>query len=246
MATIGDSGSPNSNTIYYDSLSDWRIQELSMPAKGQKVNHSEETRRKISEGVRRAYAEGRLQHWSKTGSYKPKGFQGKHTEETKALISKNRSGKCLGNKNAEGHEPFNKGKRHNVHTPEWRAKVSKAMSGENHWNWQGGKTLENYVTRNSAEYKEWRGSVYKRDSWTCQECGYYGREIVVHHLKSFKDYAELRFDVCNGVTLCRACHCALHTPRLGTGKSYLNNGANSVEPLTDYAEGNTEPAEQIA
>jgi hypothetical protein len=172
----------------------------------------------------------------------------KHTAETKERISQSRKGKDLGNDHGftTGHEPYNKGKPHNVHTPEWREKVSKAMSGENHWNWKGGKDKINRLMRSSAAHKEWALSVYRNDHWTCQICGYKGKELIAHHLKSWAKHPDLRFDVFNGITYCRACHCQLHSPRTGTGKSSIKNGFNSVELLTGYAEDNTEPAGEIA
>jgi 5-methylcytosine-specific restriction endonuclease McrA len=195
-----------------------------MPAKGQTGwKHTPETIEKIKAAVQKAYDEKRLQHWSYTGSYKPKGFQGNHTEETKQRISEARKGKCLGNSNGftEGHEPWNKGKPHNVHSPEWRKRVSAANSGENHWNWKGGINSENRIMRNSTKHKEWMHSVFKRDRWTCQECGLHGGsgEIVAHHIIPWSKNRDLRFEVSNGVTLCRSCHCLVHKPRLGTGKT---------------------------
>lgn len=35
-------------------------------------------------------------------------------------------------------------------------KASEWMSGENHWNWQGGKTREQKRLRNTKEYEDWR------------------------------------------------------------------------------------------
>lgn len=84
--------------------------------------------------------------------------------------------------------------------------------GSNHWNWKGGISEENHLLRQSEEYKEWRDAVFRRDNWTCQnsECGYKGHRIVAHHIKDFNEYPELRYDVDNGQTLCRACHKKLH------------------------------------
>lgn len=193
-----------------------------MPAKGQTgMKHSAETRRKISEAVQRAYDEGRLKAWATglTGDPRIVGFRGKHTEETKALISANRKGKGLGNKSRLGLAPHNKGKPHPIHNESWRARVSEANSGPNHWNWKGGIDSENRLMRNSTDHQEWSAAVLRRDRWTCQRCGYKGRALVAHHIKSWSRHHDLRFDVSNGQTLCRPCHCEVHKPRLGTGKS---------------------------
>lgn len=61
------------------------------------------------------------------------------------------------------------------------------------------------VNRNMPEYIEWRRCVYERDGYTCQECGSKGH-LEAHHIKAWSLYPALRFDVANGVTLCRACH----------------------------------------
>jgi hypothetical protein len=197
-----------------------------MPAKGQPgPKHSPETRKIISEKLKKAYAPGNCVHWSKKYSEFPfmTGFTGEHTEETKTKISQNRTGKGKGNTNgfSPGQEPHNKGKPHPVHTAEWRKAVSAANSGENHWNWKGGITSENREQRNSTQRKEWTRNVFCRDHWTCQSCGHHGqkKDMIAHHIVPWSKSKELRFDVSNGVTLCRACHCELHKPRPGTGKS---------------------------
>jgi hypothetical protein len=62
-------------------------------------------------------------------------------------------------------------------------------------------------------YKEWRLSVWKRDKFTCKNCGITSNElkkvkskVVAHHIKSYTRYPELRYDVNNGLTLCIECH----------------------------------------
>jgi hypothetical protein len=88
--------------------------------------------------------------------------------------------------------------------------LGKKQSRENHWNWKGGITDENKLLRRSEEYKSWRSKVYLRDKWTCQKCGKKLKNLVAHHKKSFKDYPKLRFNVSNGLTLCRSCHKKVH------------------------------------
>jgi len=83
--------------------------------------------------------------------------------------------------------------------------------GDKSPNWKGGITLENHLLRTSTKYKEWQHSVFVRDNYTCQECGLIGVYFHAHHVKPFAIYPESRFDVDNGVTLCRGkCHHCWH------------------------------------
>ncbi|WP_338750047.1 HNH endonuclease signature motif containing protein [Bacillus sp. FJAT-52991] len=61
---------------------------------------------------------------------------------------------------------------------------------------------------NSAAYKEWRLKVYKRDGYRCKMPGCYSqsRDIAAHHIYPKKTYPELKFEVSNGITLCKTCH----------------------------------------
>lgn len=63
---------------------------------------------------------------------------------------------------------------------------------------------------NDPDYKAWRLAVYKRDCWTCQfpGCGRKGvkAKLQAHHIKRWADFPELRFQLSNGITLCRRCH----------------------------------------
>lgn len=89
---------------------------------------------------------------------------------------------------------------------------SEMMKGANHYNWKGGTSAERSRISVSREYKEWRLKVFRRDNFTCQHCGdNRGGNLNAHHIKSFKDYPELRFDVKNGITLCESCHIKVHT-----------------------------------
>ena len=110
----------------------------------------------------------------------------------------------------------NKGKKRNL-SKEWLENVTKSniekgkiYCGSNHWNWKGGISGENAKIRKSYQYNVWRKSVYKRDNWTCQECKQKIKHPIAHHIKSFNDYPELRFEVDNGITLCRSCHKQIH------------------------------------
>ncbi|WP_373561663.1 HNH endonuclease [Bacillus sp. AFS073361] len=61
------------------------------------------------------------------------------------------------------------------------------------------------------EYRGWRKEVYEKDSYTCQHClDKTGGNLVAHHLYSWNRYPNLRFDVNNGITLCKDCHKDFH------------------------------------
>lgn len=63
--------------------------------------------------------------------------------------------------------------------------------------------------RNSKEYRLWRASVIRRDV-RCKVCNsIQGREA--HHLNHATYFAGMRFDVDNGVALCKKCHAQYHT-----------------------------------
>lgn len=68
----------------------------------------------------------------------------------------------------------------------------------------------NKQQRNTERYRQWRTSVFERDSYTCQICGKVGGELNAHHIKPFAKYEELRYEVDNGITLCAECHRKVH------------------------------------
>lgn len=83
-------------------------------------------------------------------------------------------------------------------------------SGEFHWNWQGGKTPVNQRERSSKKYAEWRKAVFERDGFTCQLCGKVGGGLQAHHIQHWSTNVNERYQVQNGVTLCKKCHKELH------------------------------------
>jgi hypothetical protein len=62
---------------------------------------------------------------------------------------------------------------------------------------------------NVKQHNKWRNSVMSRDKYTCKRCGYKGsrkKDIQAHHIKTFANYPTLRYEVNNGITLCKKCH----------------------------------------
>jgi hypothetical protein len=81
--------------------------------------------------------------------------------------------------------------------------------GPNNPAWRGGVSPPNQADRKSVEYDVWRDAVFRRDNYTCQHCGARGR-MHAHHILSYAGFPERRYDVVNGITLCVACHGAVH------------------------------------
>lgn len=57
------------------------------------------------------------------------------------------------------------------------------------------------------QYKKWRQQVYERDHYMCRwpNCNT-KRKLNAHHIKTWANYPGLRFNVHNGITLCKYHH----------------------------------------
>jgi len=94
--------------------------------------------------------------------------------------------------------------------------------------WKGGITPQTVKDRGSAEYRLWRAAVYRRDRWTCTNCGAkaHGKgTIVAHHILDWENHPSERYVVANGTTFCRPCHALLdpkiHDNKRGWDKPHL-------------------------
>lgn len=79
------------------------------------------------------------------------------------------------------------------------------LKGELNPNWKGGSSKCYKTGYYSSNYKKWRAEVFKRDGYSCRDCGSCGY-ITAHHIKSFAKFPELRYELSNGLTLCEKCH----------------------------------------
>ncbi len=95
-------------------------------------------------------------------------------------------------------------------------------------NWKGGITSKNHIARTSKAFIEWRQAVFTRDNWTCQQCSTRGVHLHPHHIKEFAKYLSLRFDINNGLTLCKRCHLGLH----GLLPTFTNGVLTAQTPAT--------------
>lgn len=131
--------------------------------------------------------------------------EGYEVQRHKATTSKYCSQKCL-SKAKESWEGYWKGKkRPNLVLPQhWK-------KGEEHPYWRGGVSRLDKETRHSYEYASWRKVILNRDR-KCVWCGS-AENLQVDHIKPFRLFPHLRFDVSNGRVLCRDCH--IKTPSYG-------------------------------
>lgn len=60
---------------------------------------------------------------------------------------------------------------------------------------------------NDPQYKKWRKAVYKRDGHKCRwpNCNL-KRKLNAHHIRTWANFPGLRFDVNNGISLCKYHH----------------------------------------
>lgn len=59
--------------------------------------------------------------------------------------------------------------------------------------------------RKTTNYRQWRAEVISRDDRTCQFCAS-RKNLTAHHIVAASVNADLRYEVRNGITLCRNCH----------------------------------------
>jgi len=131
------------------------------------------------------------------------------TDEIKKNMSKAQKGKSshmLGKKHTEEAKrkmsDWHKGKHR---TEESRYNQSKTLKIK--WDKIGRKIQKRYIHLcRSKAYKQWRMNVFLRDNFSCQCCGARGVYLEVHHIKSWSKYPELRYELNNGVALCKDCH----------------------------------------
>lgn len=80
------------------------------------------------------------------------------------------------------------------------------FKGEGSPSWKGGISGENRSIRYSAFGQSWRKQIFERDNYTCQVCNVRGTYLEAHHIFRFAYFPDLRFNLWNGMTLCRPCH----------------------------------------
>jgi hypothetical protein len=97
----------------------------------------------------------------------------------------------------------------------WRCKKCYVLRnrGETSNCWNPNLTNEERLReRDIPENNDWIKNVLKRDNYKCVYCNTDGNgtNLNAHHLEGWHWCKTLRFEVSNGVTLCKDCHKAFH------------------------------------
>jgi len=82
--------------------------------------------------------------------------------------------------------------------------------------WASGNNMENFGSvsntgdKNRKKYKAWRKNVLSRYGNVCALCGKKEKSLHSHHIVPWFEDESLRYDVKNGVALCKDCHSIVH------------------------------------
>lgn len=87
-------------------------------------------------------------------------------------------------------------------------------------------------SRRSKKYIKWQKAVFIKDEYKCQHCGTKDK-LVAHHKIPWRESKELRFEIDNGLTLCKSCHMRHHyenaTKRFPKGHIPWNKGIKGIK-----------------
>ena len=108
-------------------------------------------------------------------------------------------------------------------------------SGENSPTWKGGLTSLNIRGKNNSDYHTWRNAVYVKDWYTCQCCGK-SKDIIknAHHILPYAEYEDLRYDVDNGITMCKECHYTTIKDSFHNKYGTINNTPEQLEEFINW------------
>ena len=177
---------------------------------------SEETKKKISEankGIKHPFYGKHLSKETKrkiSETNKGKNLGKKLSLETRKKLSESHKGQNTWSRGKKKSEEFKRKmserlKGHKNFLPKdfipWNKGLKGFMAGEKHFNWQGGKSFEEYTINWTETLKR---SIRERDKYTCQLCGELQSNIAfsVHHINYIKTDCSPE----NLITLCVKCH----------------------------------------
>lgn len=91
----------------------------------------------------------------------------------------------------------------------------KTIKGSNHPNYNPNLTDEERLLSKNKRFdrdeklRDWILHIFKKDDFTCKKCGD-KKDIQAHHIMPWAKHIDLRYDINNGITLCKICHRKFH------------------------------------
>jgi len=171
-----------------------------------------------------------MKGWTNSGSFTSKGTKGennlfygcKHTDIAKEKIGEAGKGRSAWNKGGKGLYHHTKESKQKL-----RIAVKKRVELGVHNFYKGGISRAYKQLKHSLrnkEWRDWREKIFKRDNYTCQNCGARSRAgkaiyLHPHHIFSVADCIkenklDLIYEITNGKTLCIDCHKFVHKNKL--------------------------------
>lgn len=130
------------------------------------------------------------------------------SDKTRKIWSEQRKGKTPPNKGKKG--------KSTIPTLETRVKISNAKTGLTLTPEQYKLYLQEQIEQGrryklgkSFESKKWSFAIKEKYNFKCVKCGS-NKNLHSHHIKSWRHFPELRFDLDNGLCLCQKCHILEH------------------------------------
>jgi len=142
----------------------------------------------------------------------------KHSPETILKIKASAKGRIIPAYVLEASAVARRGK------PAWNRGISATwIKGDKSPFWKGGALKGYDIKMSSLEWRTLRSVVYKRDNWTCKDCGTKCHKgIQCHHIKPFRESKDDSLE--NLVTLCVSCHARRHSELNTIGRINVHTG----------------------
>lgn len=160
------------------------------------THQSEEWKRKLGDSLRAS---------TKARAQQIKSVKAMNESRTSAMRSQSISSAW---ENAETRKRMMDGIKLRSESEEWK-NAGHFQKGSAHPKYKSDRIRRDRTVEGSRyPYKKWRENVLARDNRICQECFKPGS--IAHHIKPWRDYPELRYELSNGMTLCAPCHKKTH------------------------------------
>lgn len=115
----------------------------------------------------------------------------------------------------------------------YKSELMKSRKGKNSPSYNFSITDEDRIlkrTLNRDKLNSWRKNIFKRDDYKCVICGQNGY-LHAHHLDGYHWCKDKRYDLNNGVTLCKEHHYTFHKKY-----GYKNNTKEQFEDYLKHAQ----------